>query len=87
MGPALPSARLGWARHPLTWGCPLHLQPAGIVQPNGAEGLGQGQQPLAEVINPGTELIRDAGSLQGNREVTSNDPQIYPNTAPRLGGH
>lgn len=47
--------------------CPFHLQPDSVVQTNGAERLGQGEQLLAEVIHSAAELIGDTGSLQQER--------------------
>lgn len=46
-----------------TWCCPFHLQPGSVVQTNGAERLGQGEQLLAEIIHSAAELVGDAGSL------------------------
>lgn len=47
--------------------CPFHLQPDSVVQTNGAERLGQGEQLLAEVIHSAAELIGDTGSLRQER--------------------
>lgn len=55
---------MGRGQSPHTWCCPFHLQPDGVVQANGAERLGQGEQLLAEIIHSATELIGDAGSLE-----------------------
>lgn len=67
---------------PGTWSEAFPPHAPGVAEAHGAVRLRQGQQPLAEVVHPLVQVIRDVGRLQQhNHRTQSRGTPRLPETA------